>query len=187
MSAGGCCWHFFWLDGGLVLWELNCHFFCTELNFFFSSVIVHEVHVPMCSSGKWVWKTPNSCTIDYPVAVLCTVYGNPLYICYSTVPYIPLKDDSFQVNAVARLWCVVQPYGYWRLSLVAGLCSFQLARDGSSREAAHQTPGERATCLELMIPLANTQNGTDELCKSCLQPSPAAEMAVVSGLKGRKK
>lgn len=103
------------------------------------------------------------------------------------MPYIPLKDDSFGVNAVARLWRVVQPNGYRGFSLVVGLRSFQLARDGSTGEVAQQMLGERATCSQLMIPLASTQNGTDELCKSCLQPSPAVEMAIVSGLKGRKK
>lgn len=106
------------------------------------------------------------------------------------MPYIPLKDESWGINAVARLWRVVQPHGYRRLSLMVGFCSFQrpaLARGGSTSEAAHQTPGERATCSQLMIPLASTQNGTDELGKSCLQPCPAVEMAVVSGLKGRKK
>jgi len=103
------------------------------------------------------------------------------------VPYIPLKENSFGVNAMASLWCVAQPYGHQGLSLVVGLCSSQLARDGSTREAAHQTPEERATCSQLLIPLASTQNSTDELCKSCLQPSPAVEMAVVSSGKGRKK
>lgn len=89
------------------------------------------------------------------------------------------------VNAVARLWWV--PYGCGELCLVFALCSFQLARDRSPREAAQQTLGRRGTCLQLMIPLASPQNGADELCKSCLQPSAAVEMAVVSGLKGRKK
>lgn len=114
------------------------------------------------------------------------VYGNPIYICDSTVPFIPLKDDSLGVNAVAVLWCVVQPYGCWGLGLVAGLCSFgwqgmeALERQQSRCRGKEQLAGGDAT-------FGQHPESAHGLCKSCLQPSPAGDMALVSGLKGRKK
>lgn len=38
----------------------------------------------------------------------------------------------------------------------------------------------------LRVPLASAQTGTAGLCRSCLQPSPAVEMLLVSSLRGGK-